>query len=342
MPKVSAVTVHYVLKSLEQQTGLPMQTLIDRAGIDPKLFERDNARIDAAKLLNVFQFAVETTKDPYLALHIGESIPYQSLGLLGYLLVNTDTVGSMLKTFSRYQKLIGRQMKFHFSDDDTAYKMAVYLNENPEMKVPRYHSEVHLAALINIIRQVSGQPVVPHRVHFGFDAPGNTAEYERIFGPNLHFSQDENALFLLKEALEIPIKTANPSMHRFFEVQADAVLDDFERGSWYVRVKHLLLKRVGSEGVTIADTAEALGVSVRTLQYHLKSESRSYREALNSVRKKLAKHYVENAQMDFSTIAVMLDYAEPSIFFRAFKQWYGITPKQMRSRSGTERETEEA
>lgn len=53
----------------------------------------------------------------------------------------------------------------------------------------------------------------------------------------------------------------------------------------------------------------------------LKSESKSYREALNAVRKRMAKHYVENTRMDFSTVSVLLGYAEPSIFFRAFRKW---------------------
>ena len=333
MPKVSAITVHYVLKSIQQQTGLPLETLTAKMGVDPEIFQHEEARIDAKRLLRVFQFAVEAAQDPYLALHIGESVPYQSLGLLGYLLVHTDSAGEMLRTFNRYQKLIGRQMKFHFEEDDEQFKMAVYLSENRHLPVPRYHVEVHLAALINIIRQVSGHPIVPQRVDFSFERPEAPGEYERIFGPNLRFAQEENAIVLEKHAMEIPLRTSNPSMLRFFEAQAGAILEHYERTSWYARVKHVILKNLGKEGVAIGDVAEALGVSVRTLQYHLKAESRSYRDAINTVRKQLGRHYVENTAIDFSTIAVLLDYAEPSIFFRAFKQWHGATPKAMRDRA---------
>ncbi len=334
MPKISAVTVHYILRSVEKQTAIPFERLVREMGLEPGLFEEAHAQVDSDRLLQLFRYAVEVSRDPHLALHIGESIPYQSLGLLGYLLVNAGSAAEMLEKFNRYQKLIGRQMKFHLTDEGDAYKMAIYLNENPHTPVPRYHAEVHLSAFLNILRQVSGHRIMPYRIGFSFEAPEDTAAYRGIFGDGLRFGEEENAMILRKADLDFPIQTSNPTMLRFFEAQADALLDEFGRTSWYARVKHVILKNMGNEQVSIADVAEELEVSVRTLQYHLKSESKSYREALNAVRKRVAKHYVENTRMDFSTVSVLLGYAEPSIFFRAFRKWYGATPKAVRGRAG--------
>jgi len=33
-------------------------------------------------------------------------------------------------------------------------------------------------------------------------------------------------------------------------------------------------------------------------------------------------------QMEIETVAVQLGYSEPSAFHRAFKTWFGVTPKQ--------------
>ena len=65
-----------------------------------------------------------------------------------------------------------------------------------------------------------------------------------------------------------------------------------------------------------------------TLQNYLKAENKTFRDALNKIRQKLAQHYIENTKMDLGTISFLLGYKEPSSFFRAYKKWNKKTPKQ--------------
>ena len=74
--------------------------------------------------------------------------------------------------------------------------------------------------------------------------------------------------------------------------------------------------------------AKNLGTTPRTLQNYLKAESKTFRDALNKIRQKLAQHYIENTKMDLGTISFLLGYKEPSSFFRAYKKWNKKTPKQ--------------
>jgi len=330
MSRISAVTFHYILKAIEQRSHVPMAELLAHGGIDPALFERENAQIDSSRLSVIFAHAVAVTGDEHLSLHIGESVPYQSLGLLGYLLVHTRSVGEMLERFHRFQKLVGRRLKFHLEAQDGGYKLAIYIKGNPLIPVPRFHAEVHLSALMNIIRQICGWQLVPERVCFAHEAPEEPQEYLRIFGPNVRFGAEENAIYLGSGALQMPIATSNPSMLRFFESQAQQILDDLEDSSWYARVKHVILRHLGEEDVTIEFVASKLGIGPRTLQSRLKEESQSYRGALNAVRRQLAEHYILHTRMDFASIALFLGYSDPTAFFRAYRSWNGTTPSRHR------------
>ena len=330
MPKVSAVTFHYVLRAIGQTAHIGEADLIAHSGIDPRVFKEENAHIDTEKLTRIFLYAIERSGDPNLALHIGEAVPYQSLGLLGYLLVNTDTVGEMLAKFHHYQRLISKRLNFNFTDEGERYKLAVTISQNPHLPVPRFHAEVHLCAIVNILRQIAGSPLMPQRALFAFEAPEDRSEHERIFGPHLSFGADENAVYFDKSALDTPIATSNASMLHYFEVQAKRILEEMDAASWYARVKHVILKEIGEKEITIEGVAETLGLSVRTLQNRLKDEDKSFRGALNSVRKQLARHYIQNTKMDLTAIAVFLGYSEPSAFFRAYKQWTGETPGSLR------------
>ncbi len=330
MPKVSAVTFAYVMRAIAQTARIGEAELLEQSGVNPELFKEENAQIDTERLTRIFHFAIERSGDENLALHIGEAVPYQSLGLLGYLLLNTDTTAEMLAKFHHYQRLISKRLNFHFADEGERYKLAVTINQNPNLPVPRFHAEVHLCAIVNILRQISGHPLVPDEATFAFVAPPEQGEHGRIFGKNLRFGADENAVFFNKAALGEAIATSNASMLHYFEVQARKILEEMDAATWYARVKHVILKEIGEKEITIERVAESLDVSVRTLQNRLKDENKTFRGALNSVRKQLARHYIKNTKMDLSAIALFLGYSEPSAFFRAYKQWTGETPGELR------------
>ncbi len=332
MPKVSAVTFHYVLRAIGQTARIDEADLIAQSGLDPKVFQEENALIDTEKLTRIFHYAIERSGDPNLALHIGEAVPYQSLGLLGYLLVNTDTVGEMLAKFYHYQRLISKRLNFRFTDEGERYKLAVTISQNPHLPVPRFHAEVHLCAIVNILRQIAGYPLMPQEATFAYDAPADRSEHERIFGRQLRFGADENAVFFDKSDLTAPIATSNASMLHYFEVQAQRILEEMDAASWYARVKHVILKEIGEKEISIEEVAKGLDVSIRTLQNRLKEEGKSFRGALGSVRKQLARHYIQNTKMELGAIAVFLGYSEPSAFFRAYKQWTGETPSALRKK----------
>ena len=47
---------------------------------------------------------MEKTNNPTLALDLGQSIPYQSLGILGYLLLNAADLKDMIEKFHNLSK----------------------------------------------------------------------------------------------------------------------------------------------------------------------------------------------------------------------------------------------
>lgn len=327
---IAAVTFQTVIRTICVQTGLEEGKLISHSGIDPESFERDNARIPSEKLSHIFQFAMQESGDPYLALHIGESIPYQSLGLLGYLLINAGTVGEMLEKFNRYQKLVGERLKFHFEDDGKQYRIALYIQGNPMIPVPRFHAEVHLAAILNIINQIAGQRLQPDRAAFWHEKPSEVEGYRNLFGCDLLFEAQESAIYLSKSGLGIPLQFSNPGMLRYFEAQARRILEDIEEKSAYSDVKQVILQSLGEEEVDIGFVSRKLGLSVRVLQKRLKEEDHTFREALNQVRSQLATHYIKHTDMDMGSIALFLGYSESSAFLRAYKKMTGKRPGEIR------------
>ncbi len=329
MGDLSGITFQYVLKALESNTGILAEEMLEFSGLDGAVFQ--NEKIDSGHLSAVFRYCMEKTENPYLALDIGQSVPYQSLGLLGYLLLNTPNLKQMIEKFSRYQQVVSRFLKFHFTDDGKYYKFAVYINENKNIPVPAHHAEVHLSAILNVLSQILGQRVIPAYVWFSCKRVKNCARHHELFGEHIFFEKQENAVFFKKDELNIPVNNANRTMLEYFEAQADAILRDMGNGSWFSRVEKEILKNIGDRNVNIELVAGRLNVGVRTLQNYLKGEGKSFSQALANVRRSLAEYYIRNTRLTDSDISVMLGYSEVSAFYRAYRNWNLSTPKKLRN-----------
>ncbi len=332
MAEVSSVTFHYVLKTLEAKTGISLTELLQIVDLTHTDIQQSET-IKSYKLSAIFRYCMEKTNNPNLAFDIGKSIPYQSLGILGYLLLNTQDLKQMIEKFSTYQKLISAHLKFHFIEDEQYYKFAIYINENRYIPVPSFHAEVHLSAILSILSQILGQKVLPEYTNLAYPKQNDQISYHEVFGSNINFEQDENAIFFKKSKLSIPVSNANPTMYEYFETQVNTILSKLEKNSWFHKTQKEILKNIGDQNITVEFIAKSFGVSTRTLQNYLKAESKTFLEALTSVRKKLAKHYILNTNLDDTTIAFLLGYSEVSSFYRAYKKWNNTTPKKFRENS---------
>ena len=328
MAEVSSVTFHYVLKALEKITNISIQKMLNEVDLSSEVLSKHDGKIDSKNLSFIFRYCMKESNNPALALHIGQAVSYQSLGLLGYLLLNTNNLKQMIEKFNYYQKLISGYFKFQFFDDGIYYKLAIYINENPMIPVPSFHAQVHLSSIVSILTQILGQKVTPEFTYFTQEIDENIEEYKKIFGENIFFSKDENAIFFKKDNLNISVKNSNSSMLNYFENEAKKILDELEMQSWYAKVEKEIFKNIAEKQITIELISLNLGTTPRTLQNYLKAENKTFREALNKIRQKLAQHYIENTKMDLGTISILLGYSEASSFFRAYKKWNNKTPKQ--------------
>lgn len=329
MASVSSVTFHYVLKALEIKTDISIKEMIKEVDLSLEDLEEKES-IKSYKLSAVFRYCMEKTENPNLALELGQSIPYQSLGILGYLLLNAKDLKQMIEKFNSYQKLISGHLKFNFYEDDEFYKFAIYINENKQIPIPSFHAQVHLSGILSVLSKILGEKVVPASTYFAHDKQNDIKILQDIFGENIFFERDENAIYFKKDALNTPIHNSNPAMLGYFEAQANSILSLAEESSWFSKTEKEILKNIGDNAISIDLVASHLDISVRTLQNYLKMESKSFSEALANVRNGLAKHYILHTKLDDGSISLLLGYSEVSSFYRAYKKWSGSTPKELR------------
>lgn len=77
------------------------------------------------------------------------------------------------------------------------------------------------------------------------------------------------------------------------------------------------------------EIARDMGLSERTLARRLAQGGASFKELLNLVRKEIVREMLlSSSTMNVAAVAKSLGYSETTSFVRAFRSWYGVSPKE--------------
>lgn len=324
-----------VLKQLFQylkSLGVDIDEFLCTLDVDPQAAQSPDGYIPIETYLLIQDGAAEYIEDPYLGLHMGEFAEAGSYSILGYLMMNCETLGQAMEKSGRYSRIIGNlieaKAKLGFNKVKVIFDTPPYA---PNMS--RHCFESTFSSTMRLMRTLTGKDLKPIQVSFIYPTPESTTEYERIFQCPVLFEQKTNSVTIDPRIANIPIQYANPELREYFENYAKEFIAEMDmRESYTNEVTKIILARLDDESLSINKVAKELAVSVRTLQNRLKDEGVVFSDLVQDIREKLAKKYLKQ-NYSVEEITYMLGYSEPSSFRKAFKKWSGTTPRQFREAS---------
>jgi AraC-like DNA-binding protein len=199
----------------------------------------------------------------------------------------------------------------------------------------QHESEMQMAefALSVIVSEVRGHMPrgwMPAAVLFRHARPaGSLALHKAVFGSDLRFNQDRNALLLDEATLETPIKSRGSSGRAL--VSRVIRLEEGHREKHVARdVEAVVRSLIPYTSCTIGEVSRALDLASRTLQLRLKQEGTSFTQIHDAVRADLASKYLRYSDLNAAQIAEILGYATPTSFSRSFRRWNGQSLREQR------------
>ncbi|MCH8543054.1 MAG: AraC family transcriptional regulator [Alcanivorax sp.] len=263
-------------------------------------------------------------------LHIGAGVQPHHVGVLGYLVLATETLGEAMLAYQRYEKL--------FYGINIAQIMAT--GHEVEIRwqgatgfLGQMGDGVAIAALITFLRRQVENPPPPSLVTFTGtpQRPGDEQAYHDFFGCPVQFGNSHVRVRFPAEYLGIPMPHRDPALRALLDRQAQALLQALPDNDAFDRALQQLLPRLLAEGrATLPTAARALHVSPRTLQRRLTAHGISWQQFLDRARTQLAREYLADTSLSLSDVALLLGFSEQSAFNRAFRRWTGTTPGKLR------------
>ncbi|MBV8660178.1 MAG: AraC family transcriptional regulator [Burkholderiales bacterium] len=273
--------------------------------------------------------AVQMAPGRGLGLIIGERETIASIGLVGYAMMTSRTLGEAAVLGMSQQKFTGAMLEFDLVEDGDTTRVRAS-NRFPEPDIQTFLIEEAFASFLQIVRGLVGNNFKPHRIDIAYPAPSYAAEYSRVFGCPIHFGQRESAFVADTSWIARPLLTYDPLSHR----QALEFLDiglsrEREKVDLFESVERVL-RRAMPHIPTLADIAGTLCLSERTLRRRLADNGVSYQALLDSVRKNRSIELLANPKLSIEEVAAEVGFSDAHNFRRAFKRWTGSAPSDMR------------
>jgi AraC-like DNA-binding protein len=179
-----------------------------------------------------------------------------------------------------------------------------------------------------------GTPIAPLTVQLPYRRPAEVKDYETFFAAPLEFGALATAFLLRNEDLARAVAVADTTLTGYLDGLAEQALAKLgSERTVRERVRRVLWTELAEAVPSLDGVAKALGASGRTLQRQLRDEQTTFAAVLAELRREMAPSLLRDGRLAVSEVAFLLGYEDPSAFQRAFRRWFGRSPRAFRSAS---------
>lgn len=329
---VSISMLYPIMKTLVNK-GYESEAFFEYVSLDPAMMQNPEARIPVEELERIMQYAARYSDDLYFGLNQGQLLDFADLGLPGYVMMHSKTIGDALAAYQRYNIILysGFNLDWEVAGTDLILQLSL---QHSEKQMSRHCVEDMAVSMVYLISKLANRRVELKEVQFSHQAPaasGDLSPYVGMFGIEPRFEATRTLLRMHKDILDQPVLYSDARMLKVFETMAQESKDELHSSqSFSDKVSRWMMESLPTFFPTLQHTAEYLGVSIRTLQSRLREEDTTFHEISVQVRKEMALRYLQKGTYSVGDIAYALHFSEQSAFQNAFKKWTGQTPGQYR------------
>ena len=309
--------------------GAPEKPMLDLIDGGRKGLENPSRRYPARLPAEILNVAVEMTGHEGIGVQVGTTIRPEIFLDIGYALPFCQDLRAVIAVNKRYQALIQQNGITSLSmRDGSAWLEWAPLYKDIEFY--RYFVEMIFAGYASIGRWLlwgKDNPVLS--MHFRHSAPPDIAMHEAVFVDNITFNAEQDRVEFMSHTVDVPMPNRNPDMLSFLKQRLDVQLAQLTTPVDIVTETLRCIQTALAEGrPVIGDIALILGMSERSLRRHLSANGESFRSVLERARKDSCEVYLRERKYGQAEIAQRLGFSDQSAYSRAFKTWFGKTPRQ--------------
>lgn len=332
---VSSAYIELLLRS----QWLPAEQLCEGSKFDPaRLSELEY--IDAEDAAIIFINLDRFLDLPGWPVELGNRFGLTTHGPLGFAALSAPTLGAAMQAFVDFHavRVTGLEMQLMVETDRAMLTVVDIVS--PPAAANRMEQLV-LKIVESLIETLLGHAVGSNvSISFAMSAPRDANVLSDAFHSQLIFGAQQTAISLPSAWLHLPSPLHDENNFRLHSRQCRDIINRIMDPADVVGKIHRLLDNHFDRAMAfdtemppapgIDDIAGHLNMSTRTVIRHLKHHNLSYRQLLENKRKDVSRQLLARPSLSITDIAYRLGYQEAANFTRAFKTWFGESPREWR------------
>jgi AraC-like DNA-binding protein len=316
------------LLPLMVERGIDADAIFAEVGLSTAVFQDPDNVVPFAALCRVCKLAADRTGLGDVGLRACMDIGLASLGTVGYLVANSETVARGLAALETFLYVHDQGATAVVAHDGATAQLA-YEVLAPELPGADQVTFGALAIAANVMRQLCGRDFRLLHVAIGYRAPADTSQFRRFFDAPVRFDADRSAIAFDARWLAAAIPNADPYLRSVLAERLHGEIASTGESA-DERIRRVVRSMVAGGRFSVEAAAAAFGMNRRTLARRLGERGTSFRELLDDARHVEARRLLRSSDSPVATIAERLGYSDATTFARAFARWAGMSPRDWR------------
>lgn len=320
------------LADMSARLGIDTNRLCFGLGFDVADLSNPQSRVSFRQACLMIKRAVDATKgrDRGLGLDMSANETIASMGLVGYAMLTSATLGNAIALGIAMQKHTGALLGFEKTGDAGRISIRATCPFH-EPDIQKFLVEEAFGVLLTVARTLVGTEFTPASVELSYPRPAYAAQYEQMFQCPVYFDRKDNVFTCdahwASKAIATHDSLSNRQVLELLEMSTQRESNENE----FIESIERILRRDLRTTISLSSVASQLCMSDRTLRRRLAEYGVSYQTVLDDLRKNRALSLLNNSSLTLDEVAYEVGFSDAHNFRRAFKRWTGHGPRQTTS-----------
>ncbi len=330
---MATIGTHYIHTALggAKAKGLDPRALLRKSRIPEKPLSDPKARIPVHLVARLYDLIGKELNDEFMGF-TEKPCKVGTFDLMAEWVSYGETLEDLLTRGIRFYNQITDEIQMSLTyEGDRVYFTSEFRRQELDFEhffIEYWHVIWHRFASWYI-----GRPIKLLATYINY-TPLDSEEFLLLYRCPTYTKSKFNRLVFHRSYLELPLIKTRRELEVFLHrAPIDMLTIPGEDTSLTARINQMLSQKAG-DGLSLPTSdvlSQQLDISEQTLRRRLSEEGTSYQQIKNNLRNDLAIKLLSNRALSIAEVAEKMDFSEPRVFTRAFKQWTGYTPKEYRA-----------
>lgn len=309
------------------------QPFLERANIRRELIELPLARISGTQYQTLVLSLMDDLDDEMMG-HLAKPLRRGSFVFLARAsLFGALSLYVVLARWVKAHRLLTDEIHLSFRKEDDVAWVTLTGPSSRSQPHPTFLPVVYFKSLHILASWLIGERIKLTAVRFAGPCPIHGDEYARLFPGEIAFSAPVSAMGIPVPYLDRAVSQDVDSLHQFLRAAPGNLLWQYRATDLLSEKIRAILKDALPAHVDIAEAAQAVGFSQRTLHRRLIGEGTNFQEIKDGLRRDVAIDCLDHSRLSIEEIAEHIGFSDAAAFYRAFKTWTGVAPGVYRQRT---------